>query len=135
VPIAGEADRRPLAPVVYWRRRLLVALAVGLLLIGGVDLVGRAAAFVGGRRAPADQTVGLTGIDGRSGVPASVAAAASPSAVDGETYVVEPGDSLWTIAQKLKPGGDPRPVVDELSRRAGGSALRPGQHLQLRGIR
>ena len=30
------------------------------------------------------------------------------------TYVVEPGDTLWSIAQRVAPGRDPRPVVDGL---------------------
>jgi nucleoid-associated protein YgaU len=31
------------------------------------------------------------------------------------TYVVQPGDTLWSIAQRLSPGEDPRPVVDALA--------------------
>jgi Tfp pilus assembly protein FimV len=30
------------------------------------------------------------------------------------TYVVQPGDTLWSIAQRVAPGQDPRPVVDRL---------------------
>jgi hypothetical protein len=30
------------------------------------------------------------------------------------TYVVEPGDTLWSIARRVAPGRDPRPVVDSL---------------------
>ena len=30
------------------------------------------------------------------------------------TYVVEPGDTLWSIARRVAPGRDPRPVVDAL---------------------
>jgi hypothetical protein len=30
------------------------------------------------------------------------------------TYVVEPGDTLWSIARQVAPGSDPRPVVDGL---------------------
>jgi LysM repeat protein len=29
-------------------------------------------------------------------------------------YVVEDGDTLWSIAQQVAPGQDPRPVVDGL---------------------
>ena len=29
-------------------------------------------------------------------------------------YVVEDGDTLWSIAQRVAPGQDPRPVVDGL---------------------
>ncbi len=31
-----------------------------------------------------------------------------------DTYVVEPGDTLWSIARRVAPGQDPRPVVDGL---------------------
>jgi Tfp pilus assembly protein FimV len=30
------------------------------------------------------------------------------------TYVVEQGDTLWSIARRVAPGRDPRPVVDRL---------------------
>jgi Tfp pilus assembly protein FimV len=30
------------------------------------------------------------------------------------TYVVEHGDTLWSIARRVAPGRDPRPVVDGL---------------------
>ena len=30
------------------------------------------------------------------------------------THVVEPGDTLWSIARRVAPGQDPRPVVDGL---------------------
>jgi Tfp pilus assembly protein FimV len=30
------------------------------------------------------------------------------------TYVVEPGDTLWSIARRVAPGHDPRPLVDAL---------------------
>jgi Tfp pilus assembly protein FimV len=30
------------------------------------------------------------------------------------TYVVEQGDTLWSIARRVAPGRDPRPVVDGL---------------------
>lgn len=48
------------------------------------------------------------------------------------TYVVEPGDTLWSIARRVAPGRDPRPVVDGLIEvndvRAG---LQAGQELSI----
>src|SRR3954452_25592929 len=38
-------------------------------------------------------------------------------------YVVESGDTLWGIARQLDPDGDPRPIVDQLTR---GNDLRRG---------
>ena len=46
-------------------------------------------------------------------------------------YVVQPGDTLWSIAHQLDPGGDPRATVDRLVELNGGSALQPGQRLRL----
>jgi len=54
--------------------------------------------------------------------------------VTGPTYVVQSGDTLWSIARRISPERDPRPVVDELSSRVGGQGLRPGQQLDVRDI-
>ena len=54
-----------------------------------------------------------------------------PVKVARTSYVVREGDTLWTIAQRLSPGSDPRPVVDALSDANGIDAgeLVPGQTL------
>jgi len=46
------------------------------------------------------------------------------------SVVVRPGDSLWSVARRLAPGADPRPVVDELARERGGSVLQPGETIE-----
>jgi Tfp pilus assembly protein FimV len=55
----------------------------------------------------------------------------TPARVSRTSYMVREGDTLWTIAQKLVPGSDPRPVVDLLSATNGVDAGRlvPGQTL------
>jgi hypothetical protein len=40
---------------------------------------------------------------------------AGPRPVDRGTYVVQAGDTLWSIAERLAPGEDPRPYVDALT--------------------
>ncbi len=62
--------------------------------------------------------------------------AAAPVPASGATvHLVEPGDTLWSIAGDLHPSGDPRPVVDELVARNGGSAhLEVGQALDVTGL-
>ena len=47
--------------------------------------------------------------------------------------VVQPGDTLWTIADSLVDGTDLRPLVAELTEIAGGATLQPGQLLRVPG--
>ncbi|MGI8795645.1 MAG: hypothetical protein ACR2IR_03500 [Acidimicrobiia bacterium] len=58
--------------------------------------------------------------------PAS-ASASSSSASARIHYIVEQGDSLWSIAEELAPGDDPRPVVDALAEARGDAPLIPGE--------
>ncbi|HUY62929.1 MAG TPA: LysM domain-containing protein [Acidimicrobiales bacterium] len=46
-------------------------------------------------------------------------------------YVVQPGDTMWTIAERLDPRADPRPVVAELQAQVGSDVLLPGERLRL----
>lgn len=46
-----------------------------------------------------------------------------------EVYVVQPGDTLWSIAERLAPGADPRPIVAELREITGGVALDVGDRV------
>lgn len=49
----------------------------------------------------------------------------------GYRYVARPGDTLWSIASRLEPGVDPRPLVDELASELPGGVLVVGDTLQL----
>lgn len=55
----------------------------------------------------------------------------SPQPISEAVYVVQPGDTLWTIAERLAPDMDPRPIVAELRQRHGGSELQVGDRLDL----
>jgi hypothetical protein len=60
--------------------------------------------------------------------------AAEPGAASvGHTLVVQPGDSLWSIATRIEPGVDPRLTVQQLIDRNGlvGTAVSAGQVLRL----
>jgi len=59
--------------------------------------------------------------------PAPLPSNDSPTDDGPTTYVVEPGDSLWSITEELAPGRDPRPVVDALSEARDGVPLIPGE--------
>lgn len=99
------------------RRRRLVALVavllVALLAIGAVRLV-----------------AGVLGTDAAPAAPSAAALVQPPASV----YVVQPGDTLWSIARRVAPGSDPRAVVDRLSARNGGPGLVVGQQLTLDGV-
>ncbi len=111
IELSPRPRERDLAAV-YLRRRVVVALAllVALLLV----LVG----FVAAERALA----------GRGGVPAS-APTARP--VQSAPYVVQPGDNLWSIAQRFAGDRSVTSYVEALIRLNGGPDLQIGQHLQL----
>lgn len=99
------ASVRPVSPEVYRRRRLaVVAVVLGLLL--GL------ASF--GRQADATPT-------------------ADVRAAEAVLVVVQPGDTLWTIAESLVENTDPRPLVAQLSDIAGGATIQPGQLLRIPG--
>ena len=46
-------------------------------------------------------------------------------------YVVQSGDSLWSIARSVQPGADPRAVIDQIQRTNGlvGASIFPGERL------
>ncbi len=46
-------------------------------------------------------------------------------------HVVQPGDTLWSVARGLQPDGDVRPLVARLRAVSGGGPLVPGQRLRL----
>jgi hypothetical protein len=110
-PDAARRRRQPLA--VYRRRRVgaaLVAFTVAILVLSGASSLERR----------------LT-----EEPPESTSATAEVPAIDGPTYVVQPGDTVWSIAGRIDPGGDVRPTVDRLVEAAGGATLQPGQRIRL----
>jgi hypothetical protein len=104
------APCRPSAAV-YARRRLVAGLLLVLVLAATCLAAGRATAALGDEPAS---------VPGRRPVPAAAAA-----------YVVEQGDTLWSIARTLQPEGDVRRLVQALRRANGGTQLRVGTRLRL----
>jgi hypothetical protein len=58
-------------------------------------------------------------------LPGSVAVAG------GYSYLARQGDTLWSIARRAEPAGDPRPLVDRLQSQLHGRSLVPGDRLLL----
>ena len=105
----GRARRED--PAVYRRRRLLVA---------GLCLLSVAAVLVVAQLIRAGTGGGPLTTTGAAAGPPMVPAGAT-------SYVVRPGDTLWSIAAALAPGRDERPLVDRLAKEIGGVDLYPGE--------
>jgi LysM domain len=46
-------------------------------------------------------------------------------------YTVRPGDTLWSIAERVEPTGDPRPLVEKLAAQTGSDTVEPGERIVL----
>jgi hypothetical protein len=103
--VPDRARVRRSSPDVRRRRFLLVAMGL-LLLALALPLSG-----TGGHSHPIGSALAETG---------------HPVA-----YTVQPGDTLWSIAERVDPAGDPRPLVARLASQVGSDTVVPGEHLVL----
>jgi glucan phosphoethanolaminetransferase (alkaline phosphatase superfamily) len=106
--VAAGRSRVVTSRATYWRRRVLVAAMVVALVL----VMAQAGAALGGSSLAA---------------PERRPAAAHTSA---RSTVVRPGDSLWSVASRLAPGSDPRPVVDALAEARHGTVLVVGETIR-----
>ena len=60
------------------------------------------------------------GIGGGPLTTTGAAASSGPIPAGTTAYVVRSGDTLWSIAARIDPSGDERPVVDALAKETGG---------------
>jgi hypothetical protein len=107
--VPPPARRRRSRASIYWRRRAFVLVAALLVVLAARAALG----VLGG---------------GPLAAPATPAGRGGAAAV----YVVQPGDTYWSIARHLEPSGDVRALVDTLSSEHGGAPLQPGEQLALK---
>jgi hypothetical protein len=69
----------------------------------------------------------LSGTGGYSHAAGSALAETGRSVV----YTVRPGDSLWSIATRVDPSADPRPLVERLAAETGSESVFPGERIVL----
>ena len=103
----GRAPARLAQRACYRRRRLVVAILAAVVLGAAYLLVSSALARIAG------------------GAPSSAAGGPSP------TVVVQPGDTLWSIAAAAAPDVDVRVTVDRLIALNGSSHIEVGQQLEV----
>ncbi len=112
--VAGASRRRP-APVRLTRRgRVVVVVFLALLATAALFAVG----LVPSQASP-------------SVAPASGGAVSAGVSASGSSVVVQPGESLWSIATRVAPSVDPRVEVGRLIERNGlaGTEIQAGQVL------
>jgi hypothetical protein len=110
------------APSVYRRRRAVVAVVLALVLV--VLFVGfeRLVAAVDGASA-APRTLGVVA-DGSAAAPTAAATAGSSAHV-----IAQPGDTMWSIAGRIRGDRALADVVADLVVLNGGAGLSPGQYV------
>jgi len=116
----GRAPSRLAQQAMYRRRRLVAGLVTLALVVTFVLLATAAVARLAG------------GAPSAAGGPSPTSAAASSAAgVAAPTVVVQPGDTLWSIAADVAPDADVRITVDQLVALNGASPIVAGQELVL----
>jgi LysM repeat protein len=63
--------------------------------------------------------------------PATPPPSAGVAVAGAGVYVVQPGDTLWSIASRFDRGGNPRPLAEALARETGSSTVVPGEHIEV----
>ena len=115
---SGPTARRRTSARVRRRRSLVAGIALSALVVGVVPfgaLLGRP--LNGGAGALAATAIS-------AGLPTTTRAG------QGTFYVVRPGDTLVSIAERIQPV-NPDPVLAELVARAGSDRIVPGEHVPL----
>ena len=106
-PRHGARSTHRRGPSAAVRRRRTLLATMGLLLVG--------------------LALPLSGTGGNSHATGSALAETGHPV----TYTVRPGDTLWTIAERVDPSADPRPLVARLAAQTGSDNVVPGERIVL----
>jgi hypothetical protein len=96
--------------IVRRRRRLVLGAVVVALVLLSFPLQALGGKTVTGQSAPSGVTAGLP---------------------DGSLYIVQPGDTLASIAHRINPGGDQAALIRALRTTVGSPVVVPGEHIVL----
>jgi hypothetical protein len=116
LPYRPLAARQRPSKAVYRRRRLAVLLCVAALVALG---------WLGLHRLTGTSGDGPLTVSGR---PVSTLDA---HLVSSARTIVQPGDTLWSIARRAQPTGDVRPLVAELDAQRDGRPLQVGERIEV----
>src|SRR5262245_42602808 len=97
---------------VYRRRRLVVLLCAAALAIGAWQGLHRLTGVLGDGPLTVAEQPG-----------SKVVTELETNLVTSRRVIVQPGDTLWSIARRVQPSGDVRPLVDKLDAQRHGRAL------------
>jgi Tfp pilus assembly protein FimV len=64
---------------------------------------------------------------GGSGGASHTTGSTSAAQIHGSSYTVRAGDTLWSIAERVDPSGDPRPLVSQMASELGSYNVVPGE--------
>ncbi len=123
----GPRSGSRVTPTTYRRRRL----AVALLALGVVVVAARAGVALGSSPLAAPERRPASSPGSSSGGSSSARGLEDGHLKSGGIVVVRAGDTLWSIASRVAPGDDPRPLVDRLSAARDGAPLQPGERIRL----
>ena len=107
-PVGSLVERRRRRLAIARRRRLLSYLASAAILAATWGISG---ALAGIHAAPVGVLPGTVRTTG------------------GYLYTVRSGDTLWSIATRLDPSGDPRPLVAQIDSHLEGTGIYPGERI------
>ena len=113
--VANRQPARPHPSAAVRRRRA----AITLVILAAIGILLGAGSLAGAEQVPTS----TPGVHPRVHLETTAVASA--------THVVQPGDTLWSVARRIQPEGDVRPLVARLRAAHGPGPLLPGQPLRI----